>query len=75
MWTTIGIRYDITNTVKELSRVLQAPTKTAKEILERTLTYVTQTPDAYLEYNPTSMHTFTLPPTRNEETTIWSRHL
>jgi hypothetical protein len=36
----MGIRYDITYTVKELSRVLQQPTKIAKEILERTLTYV-----------------------------------
>jgi hypothetical protein len=62
----MGIRYDITYTVKELSRVLQQPTKTAKESLDRTLTYVTQTPDAYLEYNPTSMRAFTLPPTRKE---------
>jgi hypothetical protein len=63
IWTTMGICYDITYTVKELSRVLQQPTKTAKEILDRKLTYVTQTPDAYLEYNPTSMQAFTLPPT------------
>ncbi len=45
MWTTMGIRYDITYTVKELSRVLQEPTKTAREILERTLHYVIQTQD------------------------------
>ncbi len=32
MWTTMGTRYDITYTVKELSRVLQEPTKTAREI-------------------------------------------
>ena len=66
MWTTMGTRYDITYTVKELSRVLQEPTKTAKEILERTLTYVTQTPQAYLEFNPAKMTAFTLPPTRKK---------
>jgi hypothetical protein len=66
IWTAMGIRYDITYSVKELSRVLQEPTKTAKEILERTLNYVTQTPDAYLEYNPTAMHAFKLPPTRKK---------
>jgi hypothetical protein len=66
MWTTMGIRYDITYTVKELSRVLQQPTKIAREILERTLTYVTQTPDAYLEFNPSAMQAFKLPPTRKK---------
>ena len=66
MWTTMGTRYDITYTVKELSRVLQEPTKTAKEILERTLTYVTQTPQAFLEFNPAKMKAFTLPPTRKK---------
>ena len=66
MWTTMGIRYDITYTVKELSRVLQQPTKIAREILERTLTYVTQTPDAYLEFNPSAMQAFKLPTTRKK---------
>jgi hypothetical protein len=66
MWTTMGIRYDITYTVKELSRVLQQPTKIAREILERTLTYVTQTPEAYLAYSPNSMQAFNLPPTRKK---------
>ncbi len=66
MWTTMGTRYDIIYTVKELSRVLQEPTKIAKEILERTLAYVTQTPTAYLEYDPTKMSAFTLPPTRKK---------
>jgi hypothetical protein len=63
MWATMGIRYDIVYTVKELSRVLQEPTAIAQEILTRTLTYLTQTADAYLEYNHTAMHNFTLPPT------------
>ena len=31
-----------------------------------TLTYVTQTPKAYLEYNPTKLKAFTLPPTRKK---------
>ena len=44
MWATMGVRYDIVYVVKELSRVLQDPTKTALEILERTLTYFTQPP-------------------------------
>ncbi len=62
----MGTRYDITYTFKELSRVLQEPTKTAREILERTLTYVTQTPQVYLEYNPAKMKAFTLPPTQKK---------
>ena len=36
MWTTMGIRFDITYAVKELSRVLQEPTTIAGEILQRT---------------------------------------
>jgi hypothetical protein len=66
MWITMGIRYDITYSVKELSRVLQAPTLIAAEILERTLKYVTQTKDAFLEYNPTEMLSYTIPPTRKK---------
>ena len=66
MWTTMGIRYDITYVVKELSRVLQEPTKIARELLERTLQYVTQTKDAFLEFNPIQMNQFTLPPTRKK---------
>ncbi len=52
MWTTMGIRYDITYSVKELSRVLQEPTKIVREILERTLQYVTQTKEAFIAFNP-----------------------
>ena len=64
MWTTMGIRFDITYTVKELSRVLQEPTKIAGEILERTLNYVTQSKDAFLAYNPDTMINYELPATR-----------
>jgi hypothetical protein len=66
MWTTMGIRYDITYAVKELSRVLQEPTKTAGEILERTLQYVTQTKDAFLEFNHDRMCTYRILPTRQK---------
>ena len=55
MWTTMGIRFDITYAVKELSRVLQEPTTIAGEILQRTLDYVDQTKEAFLEYNHDSM--------------------
>jgi hypothetical protein len=60
----MGIRFDITYAVKELSRILQEPTKIAGEILERTLDYITQTKDAFLEYNPETMLTYELPATR-----------
>ncbi len=66
MWTTMGIRYDITYAVKELSRVLQEPTKIAGEILERALQYVTQTKDAFLEFNQDRMCTYSIPPTRQK---------
>jgi hypothetical protein len=52
--------------VKELSRVLQEPFKIVLELLERTLTYFTQTPQARLEYNHQRMTNFQLPPTRKK---------
>jgi hypothetical protein len=62
----MGIRFDITYAVKELSRVLQEPTQIASEILERTLDYVTQTKEAFLflVYNHDTMIKYTLPATR-----------
>ncbi len=60
----MGIRFDITYAVKELSRVLQVPTKVAEEILERTLDYITQTKDAFLAYNPDTMINYELPAAR-----------
>ncbi len=60
----MGIRFDVTYAVKELSRVLQKPTQIASEILERTLDYVTQTKEAFLEYNHNKMLTYKLPATR-----------
>ncbi len=60
MWTTMGTRFDITYAVKELSRVLQEPTTIAGEILERTLDYVIQTKEAFLEYTHNKMLKYTL---------------
>ncbi len=42
-WLTMGIRYDISYTTKELSRVLAEPTETANDILNRTLLYIKRT--------------------------------
>ncbi len=42
-WLTMGIRYDVVYTTKELSRVLSEPTKTAKEILDRAMIYIKRT--------------------------------
>ena len=66
MWATMGIRYDIIYTVKELSRVLQEPTQIAHEILARTLEYVTQTHTAHLIFDHEKMKSYTLPPTRKK---------
>ncbi len=66
MWTTMGIRYDVTYAVKEISRVLQEPTKIARELLQRTLQYVTQTKDAFLEFNSEQMNHYQIPPTRKK---------
>ena len=66
MWATMGIRYDIVYIVKELSRVLQEPTKIALELLQRTLTYITQTKEAHLLYDHEKMTQYTLPPTRKK---------
>jgi hypothetical protein len=68
MWATMGIRYDIVYAVKELSRVLQEPTKIAQEILDRTLTYITQTHNAHLIFDHDTMTSYTLPPTRKKPT-------
>jgi hypothetical protein len=66
MWATLGIRYDIIYAVKELSRVLQEPTKIAHEILDRIPTYITQTYKAHLIFDHKAMVSYTLPPTRKK---------
>jgi hypothetical protein len=68
MWATMGIRYDIVYAVKELSRVLQEPTKIAQQILDRTLTYITQSHNAHLIFDHDTMASYTLPPTRKKPT-------
>jgi hypothetical protein len=67
-WLTMCLRYDLTYTTKELSRVLQQPTKTANEILKRTLRYAAQTKDAYLLFDHDAMRYYTPPKTWRKPT-------
>jgi hypothetical protein len=67
-WLTMCLRYELTYTTKELSRVLQQPTKTANEILKRALRYAAQTKDAYLSFNHDTMQSYTPPKTRRKPT-------
>ena len=69
-WLTMGIRFDVVYTTKELSRVLTEPTKTANEILDRALVYIKRTKNAYLEYSHDAMTTHQPPPTRKKPTDI-----
>jgi hypothetical protein len=69
-WLTMGIRYDVVYATKELSRVLSEPTKTANDMLDRTLLYVKRTSDAYLSYSSERMHAYTLPPTRKKPSDV-----
>jgi hypothetical protein len=69
-WLTMGIRYDISYTTKELSRVLAEPTETANDILNRALLYIKRTQHAYLAYDHTTMLAYTPPPTRKKPTDI-----
>ncbi len=62
-WLTMGIRFDVVYTTKELSRVLTEPTKTANEILERALIYIKRTKNAYLQYSHDAMIAYKPPPT------------
>ncbi len=63
-WLTTGLRYDIAFVTKELSRVLEKPTRTANEIVHRALIYALRTQDAYLRFSNTLMHNYTPPKTR-----------
>ncbi len=62
------LRYDLTYTTKELSRVVQQPTKTANEILKRALRYAAQTKDAYLLFDHDAMQSYSPPKTRRKLT-------
>jgi hypothetical protein len=62
------LRYDLTYTTKELSRVLQQPTKTANEILKGAVRYAAQTRGAYLLFSHDAMQSYTPPKTRRKPT-------
>jgi hypothetical protein len=66
----MGIRYDIVYTTKELSRVLNEPTKVANEIVRRALLYVKRTQDAHLRFSHADMMTFKIPATRKKPTDV-----
>jgi hypothetical protein len=67
---TMGLRYDLVYTTKELSRVLCAPTKEANIILQCALQYVEQTQHAELIFDRELMLLFKLPKTRKKPTDI-----
>ena len=66
----MGVRFDIVYTTKELSRVLNEPTKIANEIVKRAILYVQRTKNAHLRYSHSAMSTFKPPPTRKKPTDI-----
>jgi hypothetical protein len=70
----MGIRYDIVYTTKELSRVLNEPTKVANDIVRRALLYITRTKEAHLRFSHAAMLSFTIPPTRKKPTDIKDNH-
>jgi hypothetical protein len=69
-WLSMGIRFDVVYTTKELSRVLATPTQTANDIVRRALLYISRTKDAYLSYSHAKMIAFKLPPTRKKPTDV-----
>jgi hypothetical protein len=69
-WLSMGVRFDVVYTTKELSRVLATPTSTANEIVRRALLYLKRTSDAHLVYSHTNMMAFTMPPTRKKPTDV-----
>jgi hypothetical protein len=66
----MGIRYDIVYTTKELSRVLNEPTKVASDIVRRALLYVKRTQDAHLRFSHAVMMSFKIPTTRKKPTDV-----
>ena len=69
-WLSMGIRYDIVYTTKELSRVLNEPTKVANDIVRRALLYITRTKEAYLSFSHAAMMAFKVPATRKKPTDV-----
>jgi hypothetical protein len=58
----------LSNTIKELSRVLNEPTTTANDIVRRALIYVKRTNEAHLKFSSKAMHEFHIPATRKKPT-------
>ncbi len=69
-WLVMALRYDLSYTVKGLSRVLTEPTREANTILERCLQYIRQTPHAQLTYNREEMMKWKPLPTRKKPTDV-----
>ncbi len=67
-WLSVGLRYDIAFTIKELSRVLDKPTKIANEIVNRALIYSYRTKDAHLKFSSLLMAGYTPPKIRRKPT-------
>jgi hypothetical protein len=67
-WLTMGVRYDLVYTTKELSRVLSKPTKIANELVDRAIEYAIKTSHAYLSYSYARMTGYTPPKTRKKPT-------
>ncbi len=68
-WLSMGIRYDIVYTIKELSRVLNEPTKVANDIVRRALLCITRTKEAHLSFSHAAMMmAFKVPATRKKPT-------
>ncbi len=65
-WLTMGLRYDIAFVTKELSRVLDQPTRTANEISHRALVYAYRTKHAHLRFSHNNMTNYTPPKTRKK---------
>jgi hypothetical protein len=64
----MGLRYDVAYTTKELSRVLDKPTKIANEIVNRALIYACRTKEAHLQISSLLMTGYTPPKTRRKPT-------
>jgi hypothetical protein len=69
-WLTMSLRYDLAFITKELSRVLNAPTKTANEIVNRALLYAVRTKNAHLRFSHAKMFGYLPPKTRKKPTDI-----
>ena len=73
-WLSMGLRYDIAFVTKELSRVLDKPTKTANEIVKRALIYSHRTKDAHLRFSSILMKDYTPPKTRRKPTDAFTTY-